>query len=82
MYQEFGKELYVCYIDLRKAFDIVWRKGLLRVMRHYGYPEKIVRILENMYNETFSAVRVDGDLTDWFNTIVGLLQGCAFSSDF
>jgi len=41
-------------------------------MRHYGYPEKIVRIQENMYNETFSAVRVDGDLTDWFSTIVGL----------
>jgi len=27
-YDEFGKELYVCYIDLQKAFDSVWRKGL------------------------------------------------------
>jgi len=48
-------------------------------MRHYGYPEKIVRILENAYKETFSAVRVDGDLSDWFNTIVGVLQGCVLS---
>jgi len=46
-YEEYGKELYVCYIDFLKAFDSVWRKGLWRVMRHYGYPEKIVRILEN-----------------------------------
>lgn len=78
-YEEFGKELYVCYIDFRKAFDSVWRKGLWTVMRHYGYPEKIIRILENAYRDTFSAVRVDGDLTDWFNTVVGVLQGCVLS---
>ena len=29
-----------------------------------------------MYNETFSAVRVDGELSDWVVTIVGVLQGC------
>jgi hypothetical protein len=78
-YEEFGKELYVCYIDFRKAFDSVWRKGLWRVMRHYGYPEKIIRILENAYEDTFSAVRVDGELSEWFKTIVGVLQGCVLS---
>jgi len=78
-YEEFGKELYVCYIDFRKAFDSVWRKGLWKVMRHYGYPEKIVRILENAYKDTFSAVRVDGELSEWFATIVGVLQGCVLS---
>ena len=78
-YEEFGKELYVCYIDFRKAFDSIWRKGLWHVMRHLGYPDKIIRILENAYKDTFSAVRVDGDLSDWFNTIVGVLQGCVLS---
>ena len=48
-------------------------------MRHYGYPEKIVRILENAYKDTFSAVRVNGELSDWFETIVGVLQGCVLS---
>ena len=78
-YEEFGKQLYVCYIDFRKAFDNVWRQGLWKVMRHFGYPDKIVRILENAYKDTFSAVRIDGDLTDWFATIVGVLQGCVLS---
>jgi len=78
-YEEFGRELYVCYIDFRKAFDSVWRKGLWRTMRHLGYPEKIVRILEEIYKDTFSAVRVDGDITEWFITIVGVLQGCVLS---
>ena len=44
-YNEFSKQLFVCYIDFRKAFDSIWRKGLWTVMRHYGYPEKIVKIL-------------------------------------
>ena len=48
-------------------------------MRHFGYPEKVVRILENAYKDTFSAVRVDGELSDWFNTVVGVLQGCVLS---
>jgi hypothetical protein len=78
-YDEFGKDLYVCYIDFRKAFDSVWRRGLWRVMRHYGYPEKIVRLLESAYKDTFSAVRVDGELSEWFRTIMGVLQGCVLS---
>ena len=48
-------------------------------MRHLGYADKIVRILESAYKDTFSAVRIDGDLTDWFATIVGVLQGCVLS---
>ena len=78
-YEEFGKQLYVCYIDFRKAFDSIWRKGLWKVMRHLGYPEKIIRILENAYTGTFSAVRVGGDLSNWFKMIVGVLQGCVLS---
>ena len=78
-YDEFSKELFVCYIDFRKAFDSVWRKGLWAVMRHYGYPEKIVRILENTYRDTFSAVRVRGSVTEWFMTVVGVLQGDVLS---
>ena len=39
----------------------------------------MVRILEKAYKDTFSAVRVNGDITDWFNTIVGVLQGCVLS---
>jgi len=32
-----------------------------------------------MYKETFSAVRVGGNLTEWFKTVVGVLQGCVLS---
>jgi len=78
-YVEFGKYLYVCYVDFQKAFDCVWRIGLWSVMRFLGYDEKLVRLLESLYNGTMSAVRVGGGLTEWFATIIGVMQGCILS---
>jgi len=67
---DFNKEMYICYIDFKKAFDSIWRDELWRVKRNMNYPEEIISILENMYEGTLSAVRVRGELTDWFETIV------------
>jgi len=44
-----------------------------------GYPEKIVRLLEKLYSGTFSAVRAGADITEWFETVVGVLQSCILS---
>ena len=45
-----------------------------------GYNEKIVRLLDALYTHTvvICTVRVDGSLTDWLETLVGVLQD-AFS---
>ena len=40
-YEEFGKALFVCYIDFKKAFDSVWKKGLWKTMRRYGFTVQI-----------------------------------------
>jgi len=44
----------VCYIDFQKAFDSVWRIGLCRVITFLGYEDKIVRILEALYQDARS----------------------------
>jgi hypothetical protein len=80
-YSEFSKCLYICYIDYQKAFGSVWREGLCsQAMTHLGYEEKILRLMKAIYKDTFSAVRVNGELTDWFETLVGVLQGCIMAS--
>ena len=48
-------------------------------MRHLGYPDKIVRLLQALYNISKSAVRVNNDLLDWFKTFSGVRQGCILS---
>ena len=62
-YTDFSKDLFVCYVDFKKAFDSVWRIGLWKVMRRLGYPEKVVRLLESLYRGTFSAVKVGADVS-------------------
>jgi len=51
---------------MKQAFDSVWQRGLWQVLWNNGIPEKMVNLVENIYIESVSAVRVDGDLSEWF----------------
>jgi len=70
----------VCYVDFQKAFDSVWRTGLSRAMRLLVYED--MRILEALYQDVISAVRMDTELSEWFLTVVGVMQGCVLSPVF
>src|SRR3984885_7608136 len=78
-YTEKNKIVYNNFIDFRQAFDSVWQKGLWQVLRNYGIPEELVLLLEDLYSKSMSAVRVDGELTEWFRVTVGARQGCGLS---
>ena len=78
-YLEKNKDIYCCYIDFEKAFDSVWQEGIWKALAFFGFPNKIIRLLEALYNKSQSSVRVNGDLTDWFETRVGVRQGCIIS---
>jgi len=46
---EWNSSLYMNFIDFEKAFDSIDREVLWQVMKHYGIPDKLVRITQNMY---------------------------------
>ena len=71
-------ETYMCFIDLKAAYDTV-KEALWEVVSRYGVSAKLVRLLKALYRDTQSAVRVEGDLTEWFNVNTGLRQGCLLS---
>ena len=48
-------------------------------MRFVGYEEIIVRLLEAPYQDTMSAMRVNGGLSEWFDAVVEVMQGCILS---
>ena len=60
--------LPICYIDFEKAFDRVWQRGLWHCMTFFGFPKKIISLLQALYRISQSTVRVNGSLTDWFST--------------
>ena len=57
----------------------MWQEGFWTAMKYFGYPDKITRLLQASYKQSQSAVRVYGDLTEWFATTVGVRQGCMLS---
>ena len=37
-----GPKTVIAFLDVRKAYDTMWRKGLWKKMRGYGIAEKLV----------------------------------------
>ena len=72
---EFNIPLYINFVDFKAAFDSIDRQFIWRSMQHYGLPEKYIRIMKAFFSHTVSAVRVNGELTDWFPVNSGTGQG-------
>ena len=69
-----NKKLYFSFVDLEKAFDCVPRKVIWWAMRKLGLEEWIVRLVQAMYNNTRSRVRVNNTYSDEFGVKVGVHQ--------
>ncbi|XP_047492008.1 uncharacterized protein LOC125041210 [Penaeus chinensis] len=48
--REFGRGLFLAYIDLKKAFDLVHRELLWEILRLGGIPTQIIGLIANQYN--------------------------------
>ena len=71
--------LFFAFVDLEKAFDRVPRKVLWWAMRTLGVPESIVRVVQAMYNNARSKVRIGSECSEEFEFGVGVHQGSVLS---
>lgn len=78
-YRDKGKKLYLCFVDLEKAFDRVPRKVMEWAMRKRGLPEAIVRAVMSLYEGARTRVRVGSELSEEFEVRVGVHQGSVLS---
>ena len=62
-------------IDFKKAFDSINRDYMFAILRHYGIPEETVLAIRLLYNNSRSAVIVNGNMSDVFEITTGVLQG-------
>ena len=70
-----GRHILNCFIDFRKAFDSIKHDVTWATLRSYGVGARLIKILQNICEISQSAVRVGGELGDWFRTTVGTRQG-------
>jgi len=45
----------------------------------YGFPEQIISILQNLYQDGKCAVSTSGATSEWFTVLTGVRQGCILS---
>ncbi|CAB1114327.1 unnamed protein product [Ectocarpus sp. CCAP 1310/34] len=79
--QELGRRkkrpLYMCFVDLNKAYDSVDREMLWKVLARAGIPAKLIEVMRQFYDGMRARVRMDdGELSDWFFVTQGVRQGC------
>ena len=71
-YREGQKVLHCVFVDLEKAYDKVPREEVWYCMRKSGLAEKYVRIVQDMYDGSTTAVRCAVGVTEGFEVKLGL----------
>lgn len=70
-----GLPTFVLFLDLRKAYDTVWRKGLLHHLHRLGIRGRFFGLLREMYRDTSSSALCDGEESRLFRLSQGVRQG-------
>ena len=73
------RDLYLAFVDLRKAFDRVSRKELWDCMERLNFNEDSVNIFRELYTQMRKCVSIQGGTSDWFGSDIGVRQGCVAS---
>ena len=82
MQEEFRKreqKLYMCFVDLKKAFNRVPRKVMEWALRKKGLAEVLVQAVMSLYEGSRTKVRVGSETSEEFWVRVGVHQGSVLS---
>jgi hypothetical protein len=66
-------------IDLEKAYDLVDRNLLWRIMQRMGYPQDFISMLRTVYSLTEMSFLNGGKIATTIQSLNGLRQGCPLS---
>ena len=74
-----GKKLYACFVDFRKAFDTVWRTGLIYKLIQYKMNITYIKLIKNMYEKTGISLKMNSIISRPVSVGRGVRQGCILS---
>jgi len=74
-----GQKLFSCFVDFRKAFDLIPRDILLNKLLKYGINGNFFNIIRNIYTKDKACVKLKGKCSTRFDINIGVRQGCILS---
>lgn len=74
-----NKYIFVCFVDLKKAFDSINREALFYKISKMGITSKYLNLLNSIYSDVQYSVKLSTGITESFASNVGVKQGCILS---
>ena len=75
------RKVYAMFVILKAAFDNVDRKELLEMMKKLNIKKIVYDRIEEIYTETRSKIKINGEIISEFWTDKWVRQGCNLGSD-
>ena len=72
-------KVYCCFVDFRKAFDLVSREDLFQRLRDIGISTKLLTAIMRLYESILGRLREVGGLSEFIRSTIGVKQGCPLS---
>ena len=72
--------LYIAFSDLTKAFDLVSRVGLVKVLPKIGCPPKLQSMIESFHTDTKGTVQFNDSFSGPFEIRTGVKLGCVLAA--
>lgn len=66
---------YITFIDLTKAFDLLSRDGLFKILAKIGCPPTLLSMIQSFHKDMKGTVVYDGSTSEPFNINSGVQQG-------
>jgi hypothetical protein len=70
-----GREIRITFLDISKAFDRVWHKGLIYKLAKAGISGKLLSWIKNYLHDRYQRVVINGQFSTWGLIKSGVPQG-------
>jgi hypothetical protein len=77
---EYKVDIHQLYIDYEQAYDTINRAELVEIMKEFGIPLKLVRLVKITLANTNSKVKIQGKQSSSIETAIALRQGDSLST--
>ena len=71
---EHNQESFTLFVDLVKAYDTVNRELLWQILKKFGIPPQMIKVLQKLYNNVTYHMKIGGKKTKFLSTC-GVKQG-------